>query len=213
MSERSLLILGAGTFAVEVLEAAEQSGRRVAGFVVSDASFRTEHTREGLPVFLVDELPGAIDEVVCIAGIVSTRRSRLIDELTRRGYRFTSVIHPAAIVSRRASIADGAFISAGVIVAANTRVGAHVVLNRGANVAHDVQLGEMATVGPGAVIAGGVEIGPRAWIGVGAVIRDHTSIGAGAVVAAGALVVKPVPAHTLVAGSPATPMRDGVDGL
>jgi sugar O-acyltransferase (sialic acid O-acetyltransferase NeuD family) len=213
MSERPLLILGAGTFAIEVLEAAEQAGRDIRGFVVSDASFRTERTREGLPVFLADELPAAIDEVLCIGGIVSTRRSSLIEELSARGYRFTSVVHPTAIVSRRASIAEGAFISAGVIVAANTRVGAHVVLNRGANVAHDVQLGDMATVGPGAVIAGGVEVGRRAWIGVGAVIRDHTTIGDGAVVAAGALVVKPVPPHTLVAGSPATPMREGVDGM
>jgi acetyltransferase-like isoleucine patch superfamily enzyme len=39
------------------------------------------------------------------------------------------------------------------------------------------------------------------------------SIGEGAVVAAGALVVKPVAPHTLVAGSPATVMRDEVDGF
>jgi len=63
------------------------------------------------------------------------------------------------------------------------------------------------------VIAGAVTVGARAWIGVGAVVRDHLSIGEGAVVGAGALVVKPVAAHTLVAGSPAVVVREGVDGL
>ena len=65
----------------------------------------------------------------------------------------------------------------------------------------------------GGVIAGAVTVGERAWIGVGAVVRDHLAIGEGAVVAAGAVVVKAVPAHTLVAGVPAAIVRDGVDGF
>ncbi len=213
MSESPLLILGAGTFATEVLEAAERSGRIVRGFVVSDDGFRTTREHEGLPVFVPDEIVWSRDEVMCVAGIVSTKRRTIVELMAARGYTFASVVHPTAIVSRRASIAPGAFVSAGAIVAANTRVGAHVVLNRGANVAHDVHLGAFATVGPGAILAGGVEVGARAWIGVGAVVRDHIAIGEGAVVAAGAVVVKPVAPHTLVAGSPATVMRDGVDGL
>jgi sugar O-acyltransferase (sialic acid O-acetyltransferase NeuD family) len=213
VSTRPLLILGAGTFAVELLEAAELSGHAVAGFVVSDAAFRTVAQVEGLPVFTMDDLPIAPPDVVCVAGIVSTRRCAFVEQMEARGFAFTSVRHPSSIVSPRASVSAGAFIGAGVIVSASSRVGSHVVLNRGANIAHDVQLGAFATVGPGAVVAGAVRVGSRAWIGVGAVVRDHLEIGEGAVVAAGAVVVKPVPAHTLVAGTPATVMRTGVDGL
>jgi sugar O-acyltransferase (sialic acid O-acetyltransferase NeuD family) len=213
MLERPIVILGAGTFAVEVLEAAELSGREVRGFVISDESFRSAREHERLPVFVLDELPWPPTDVTCIAGIVSTRRRAIIEALASRGYAFTSVTHPSAIVSPRTRIEPGAFIGAGAIVSAHTRLGAHAIVNRGANVAHDVQLGPLTTVGPGAVIAGAVEIGARAWIGVGAVVRDHLPIGEGAVVAAGAVVVKPVPAHTLVAGTPARPVREGVDGL
>jgi sugar O-acyltransferase (sialic acid O-acetyltransferase NeuD family) len=213
VSDRPLLILGAGTFAVEALEAAELSGRRVQGFLVSDRTLRTSARHEGLPVFVPDDLPWTPAEIVCIAGIVSTKRRLVVEAMTARGFEFTFVKHPSAIVSPRATLAPGALVGAGVIVAANTRVGAHVILNRGANVAHDVDLGEYATVGPNAVIAGAVTVGARAWVGVGAVVRDHLAIGEGAVVGAGALVVKPVPAHTLVAGSPAATMREGVDGL
>lgn len=208
-----LVILGAGTFATEVLEAAELGHREVRGFLVSDASWRAQPTHEGLPVYTPEDLPFGPDEIHLIAGIVSTKRRQIVEAMAARGFAFGTVQHPSAIVSPRARIAAGAFIGAGVIVSAHTQVGPHVILNRGANVAHDVVLGPLATVGPGAVIAGAVAVGPRAWIGVGAVVRDHLEIGTGAVVAAGAVVVKPVTAGTLVAGTPAAVVRDGVDGL
>lgn len=213
MSERSLLILGAGTFAVEALEAAELAGRTVAGFLVSSEAFRTASTLEARPVYVPDDLPFTPDDVVCVGGIISTRRRSIVETMETRGYAFATIVHPSAIVSPRARLSRGVLIGAGVIVSAHTTVGEHVILNRGANVAHDVVLGRFATVGPSAVIAGAVQIGDRAWIGVGAVVRDHVAIGAGAVVGAGALVIKPVAPGTLVAGAPAAVLRDGVDGL
>jgi sugar O-acyltransferase (sialic acid O-acetyltransferase NeuD family) len=211
--DRPLVIVGAATFAVEVLEAAELSGREVRGFLVSDTAWRTSPTHEGLPVFTPDEIADQRDDLELVSGIVSTKRRGLVDDMTRRGFTFGVVRHPSAIVSPRATVAPGVFIGAGVIVSARTVVGPHVILNRGANLAHDVDLGPFATVGPGAVIAGAVTVGARAWIGVGAVVRDHLTIGDGAVVAAGAVVVKPVPAGTLVAGCPATVVREGMDGF
>lgn len=213
MPDHPLVIIGAASFAVEVLEAAELCGREVRGFLVSDARWRTTSTHEQRPVFTPDDLPWGPGDVRLVCGIVSTKRRALAEEMARRGFTFASVRHPSAIVSPRAAVSPGAFIGAGAIVSANTKVGPHVVLNRGANVAHDVDLGAFATVGPGAVIAGAVSVGARAWIGVGAVVRDHLAIGEGAVVAAGAVVVKPVAPHTLVGGWPAAVMREGVDGL
>ncbi len=212
MSQRALLILGAGTFAVEVLEAAELAGRTVRGFVVSDAALRPSALKEALPVFTVDDVPCDFDDVEVVGGIVSTKRSGLVEAMAARGFRFGTVRHPSAIVSPRATVGAGVMIGAGAIVAANTTIGPHTILNRGANVAHDVHLGAFTTIGPGVVIAGAVTVGARAWLGVGVVVRDHLTIGEGALVAAGAVVVKPVPPRTLVAGWPARVKREGVDG-
>lgn len=213
MADRPLIILGAGSFAVEAMEAAELSGRTVLGFLVSDEQFRSSDQHEGKPVFVPGDLPWSPREVNCIAGIISTKRRSFIQAMIAREFEFTSVVHPTAIVSPRATIEAGALVGAGVIVSANTRIGPHVILNRGANIAHDVRLCAYATVGPSAVIAGTVNVGSGAWVGVGAVIRNQLTIGEGAVVGAGAVVVKPVPPHTMVAGSPASVMREGVDGL
>jgi tetrahydrodipicolinate N-acetyltransferase len=48
-----------------------------------------------------------------------------------------------------------------------------------------------------------VTIGDRVWVGTNALILKGVTIGDGAVIAAGAVVTKDVPAHAVVAGSPA----------
>jgi len=57
----------------------------------------------------------------------------------------------------------------------------------------------------------GVEIGNNVWIGTGVTIMKNVHIGDGAVIAAGSLVNKDVPAHALVAGSPAVVIDENVD--
>ena len=51
-------------------------------------------------------------------------------------------------------------------------------------------------------------IGHDTWIGHGAMIKPEVTLGHGAVVAAGALVTKDVAPYTIVAGTPARPLRD-----
>ena len=51
-------------------------------------------------------------------------------------------------------------------------------------------------------------IGHDTWIGAGAMIKPEVTLGDGAVVAAGAVVTKDVAPYTIVAGTPAVPLRD-----
>ena len=211
MNEIPLLILGAGTFAIETLEAAELAGGfRPLGFVVSDTA---AGPHAGFPVYHEDAIPPACRDARLICGIVTSRRRPFVERMESRGWRFTRLQHPSAIVSPRATVEDGAFVGAGAIVASNARIGRHVLLNRGANIGHDVTLAPFVTVSPGATLAGAVLVGTGAYVGVGAVVRDHLSIGDGAVIAAGAVVVKSVDANVMVAGCPAAITKRGVDGL
>ena len=50
-------------------------------------------------------------------------------------------------------------------------------------------------------------IGHDSWIGAGAMIKPEVRLGHGAVVAAGAVVTKDVDPYTIVAGTPAKPLR------
>ena len=53
-----------------------------------------------------------------------------------------------------------------------------------------------------------VSIGDDVWIGANAMILRGVTLGEGAVVGAGAVVTGDVPAHTIVAGNPATVVRE-----
>lgn len=53
-----------------------------------------------------------------------------------------------------------------------------------------------------------ITVGPDVWIGANSLILQGVTIGEGAVVAAGSVVTHSVPPFTIVAGSPARPLRD-----
>ncbi|MEQ6247541.1 DapH/DapD/GlmU-related protein [Sulfitobacter sp. HNIBRBA3233] len=50
-------------------------------------------------------------------------------------------------------------------------------------------------------------IGHDTWIGAGAMVKPEVTLGHGAVVAAGAVVTRDVAPYTIVAGTPASPLR------
>jgi maltose O-acetyltransferase len=97
----------------------------------------------------------------------------------------------------------GCFIDLGATVTIGNRVafGQQVLLMTSTH----------ALTGPerrsGPLVAQPITIEDAAWVGARATILPGVTVGEGAVVAAGAMVTKDVPAHTVVAGVPATVIR------
>jgi sugar O-acyltransferase (sialic acid O-acetyltransferase NeuD family) len=138
----------------------------------------------------------------------NTLRLKLFEKVQTAGFTFINVVHPAAILAYGVQLGQGVAIMAGVVINPDTKIGDNVIINTGALVEHDCEIGSHVHISPGAVLCGGVRVGMGAHIGAGATVRQYITIGEHALVGAGAVVVKDVPARTVVVGIPAHQVQE-----
>ena len=203
---KKVFILGAGGFARITLDIYIDCGREddVLGFLEENC-VRDGQVLNGKSIRDASCLTQfhSQDKPLLIAGIGSGKRRRWIEELTDKGYRFDTIIHPSAVCSRWQKIGEGTIVTAGVIFNPQVTVGRHVILNLGSHISHDCVIGDYSTISPGAEIMGRVLIGQEVFVGVNATVIEDVKVGNGAIVAEGAVVTEDVPENTLVAGVPA----------
>ncbi|HEY6510871.1 MAG TPA: acetyltransferase [Burkholderiaceae bacterium] len=212
MTRAPLAIWGAAGHARAVTTVARLDDRwQIVGYIDDVDAGRADEPFCGSSVIggreALDELRRRGVRHLFLAFGANAARLALADELQREGFEFPSLVHPSAVIADDARMEAGVFIGPGAIVNAEARIGKQSIVNSGAIVEHDVQLGSAVHLSPRACVAGSVRVGDCVWVGAGAVIRDKLSIGAHAMVGMGAVVTRSVPAHSVVVGCPAKPMR------
>ena len=103
---------------------------------------------------------------------------------------FASLVHPSAIVSRRATLGPGSVVMEGALVKVNVRLGNHVIVNTAASVDHDCVLEDYVHIGPRSTLCGGIHVGEGALVGAGSTLLPGIRIGAWARVGAGSVVTR-----------------------
>ena len=201
---RRLFVIGAGGHGAVVADAADESGHwDEIGFLDDDES---RDAVLGFPVV------GTTDKISSLAGAgaefvvaVGNNRDRLdlCNLIVEKGLRLATVVHPAACVSKSASISSGAVACAGAIINARAKVGRACIVNTGATIDHDCVLEDGVHVSPGANLAGTVRVRRRTWIGIGSSVREGVTIGCDSIVGAGSAVVNDIGDALTVGGVPA----------
>ena len=120
-------------------------------------------------------------------------------------YNFRDLPHAGIRVGRESLIGEFSVLrgQGGITIGDRVYTSPHVQL---AAVNHVFSDPDRPFVDQG-ITAEGIVVEDDVWIGAAAVITDGVHIGRGAVVAAGAVVTKDVPAHTVVGGVPARPIK------
>lgn len=130
-------------------------------------------------------------------------RQRLASAYTSAGFQLRTVIHPNAVVSRWATVGEGASILAGAIVNPGASIGRGAIINTGAVVEHDAVVGDFAHVAPHSTLAGGAALGALSLLGTGASVKPSTKIGLRCIIGAGATVTEDIPDAVVAMGVPA----------
>jgi sugar O-acyltransferase (sialic acid O-acetyltransferase NeuD family) len=151
--------------------------------------------------------PEVMFAVACGAVRADRRRKRLFDLGSNLGLSPMTIIHPRAIVSRRAEFGPGAQVLAGAVVNPGARAGANAVLNTRAVIEHDCILGDHSNVSPAACLCGGAQLGEGAFAGAGSMILQGVRIGSWVTIGAGAVVLHDLPPEVTAVGNPARILR------
>jgi len=208
-SELPIIVVGGGGHAKVLMSALLLRGRSVLGFVDPNLELPplldTPHL--GGDSSVLAHPPDDVQLVNGVGSISCTKNHQKVYEwFVQKGYCFTTVAHPSAVIAPEVQIEDGVQVLAGAIVQAGCRLGANVIVNTGARVDHDCIIDSHAHLSPGVTICGAVHIGSGVHIGAGATVIQGIRIGAGSLVGAGALVIRDVSQGAKVVGVPAASM-------
>ncbi|MCP4914375.1 MAG: acetyltransferase [Oligoflexia bacterium] len=148
------------------------------------------------------------NEVNVILGIGSTNlnsnRDKIIEKYSNhKNIRFTTLVHPTAIISRDVVIGNGSYIGAGAILCPNSKVGNHCIINTGAIIEHDSIIKNYTHVACGSVCLGASTVGENSLIGANATILQACSFPGQSVLGAGSVLTKTQTEEGLYVGSPA----------
>ena len=209
---RDLLVVGAGGFARETVEAVRAINEhrptwRLRGLLDDDpARLGAEVGGEPVigPIELVLDHPSAL--VVLTTGRPDNYVSRplIAARLDLPDARYATVIHPTAVVGTTCVVGVGSVLLAHVVLTADVVVGRHVAVMPQVVLPHDARVDDFATLASGVRVGGACHVGEGAYIGAGACLRENLTVGPRALVGMGSVVTRDVPGERVWLGSPAT---------
>lgn len=210
---KKIVIIGASGHGGMILECLEKEGKYdMLGFLDSykpKGSIYNDFEILGSE----EDIPNLVESENLYGGIIAIgnnwTRKKMVDKIRsiKPDFKFISVIHPSAIISKNIPIGVGTIIMPGVIINANSVVGDFCIINTNSSLGHDGIMGDYSSISSGVAAGGNLRLGDFSAISLGANIIENITIGEHSIVGAGALVVKDIPEKVVVYGSPAKLVR------
>jgi|GEM_PF-138426 len=203
------LIVGAGGFGREVyswtlgqLHAAGANQR--VGFLDDDATVldRFPELKRLWVGRIADYEPQSGDRLLMAIGDPLAKLA-VAEQLTARGARFASYIHPTAVLASDVHVGTGSIICPSVVICCNVRLGDFVLMNVGSLAGHDSTIGDGCTLSPHADVAGQVVLERGVFLGCHAVILPKIHVGEFSRIGAGSVIISQVKPHVTMMGVPA----------
>lgn len=164
----SLLIIGAGSFSVEVEELA-----RLLGY--SDIAFLDDKSTKAIGTMQdIGKMREQYDTAIVALGN-NENRKRFHEELVRNNYQIPVLVHPTAFVSPDAELAPGCIVRTHAVVSRYAKIGEGVIVNIGSIIDHHCEIGAFSMILPGAVVRNSVKVEPGTWVKANEVVERKSS--------------------------------------
>lgn len=204
---KPIIITGAGDHARVLLDILLENDFKVLG--LTDKNIEKGSLVYGIPVIGDDNsvLEYNPQEITLVNGIGSIKDLNLRSEVyiffKSKGYTFSSVIHPSAVVSHRAELGEGVQVLAGVVINTDAKIGENSIINTNSTIEHDCHIGKNCHIAPGCTLSGGIFVNDSTHIGTGSSIIQGINIGKNVLVGAGSVVIRDIEDYSKVYGVPA----------
>lgn len=149
-----------------------------------------------LPVVAVEELEAYFppEEYVVFVAVSSTKlnrvRTRLYQQLKRRGYRCASYVSSRAFVWHNAEIGENSFIFENNTIQPFVTIGNNCVLWSGNHIGHNTTIEDNCFIASHVVVSGFCTIGENCFLGVNSTIINNIRVAKDCFIGAGALIQK-----------------------
>lgn len=196
----SLIIIGASGHGRVIADIASQVGYKMIRFLDDkDLSYCGKYKVIGK----VKDFEKYLDSDFII-GIGNSRiREHFQEMITKANGKFTTLVHPKAVVAEDVLIGQGSVIMAGAVINTGTIIGEGVIINTCSSVDHDCKVMKYSHIAVGAHLSGTVFVGKNTWIGAGATVINNISIISNCFIGAGATVVSDINEEGTYIGLPA----------
>jgi len=208
MEEPPVIVLGAGGHAKVLIDVLRLTKRAVIGALVPDRQLW------GKEIFGIPILGGdgqlerySAEEIELVNGIGSVgdleKRFQIFEEFKIKGFHFSSVVHPSAVIAEGVFMGEGVQVMAGCVIQPDCKILENSICNTSVAVDHDCRIGSHCHLSPGVILSGAVLVGDHTHIGTKAAVIQGIRIGSNCSIAAGSVVVNDIRSNTKVKGVPA----------
>lgn len=205
MSEKELIIVGAGDLGREIMYAAMESKNGTKNVSWKVVAFVDENPEkigtylEDVQVISFEQIAQTkTDDISFALGVGNpiTRRE-LYDKLLKHvpDARFATIIHRSVVIMPNSITEDGVFIAPNTTIAIGCHIRPHVVVNQNVSVGHDCIIEDFSVISPGSVLSGRTTIGEQTFFGSGAITYPGVRIGKNCVVSACTVVARNLKAN------------------